>query len=167
MRSRSVPALLSGPLAGGLISRLGRRRGEEAIRAAVVAAIHGFNAHDAKRATQAYMPESDLVTVRGDVLKGRAEIEKRPAGLFVTRLRHAAQEMLDVRIRFIAENVALAHASVEMSGLAAPAGQAVPPITSSTYACSFETRRRGGSQPFTIPSWPARRRALSSLGSHT
>jgi hypothetical protein len=80
VRSRSVPALLSGPLAGGLISRLGRRRGEEAIRAAVVAAIHGFNAHDAKRATQAYMPESDLVTVRVDVLKGRAEIKNAQLG---------------------------------------------------------------------------------------
>ena len=109
-----------------MVTRLGNRRDEDAIRAAIIATIDGFNAHDAKRATQAYMPESDLVTVRGDVLKGRPEIERRLAELFATRARHATQEMLDVRIRFIADDVALAHVSVEMSGLVAPDGQAVP-----------------------------------------
>ena len=96
-----------------MVAQLGRRRDEEAIRTAIIAMIDGFNAHDAKYATQIYMPESDLVTVRWDVLKGRTEIEKRRAVLLATRGRHATQELLDVRIRFIADDVALAHVSVE------------------------------------------------------
>ena len=105
----------------------GRRRDQEAIRATIVETTDGFNAHDAKRATQAYMPESDLVTVRGDVLKGKAEIERRLAEVFATRGRGATQRMLDVRIRFISDDVALAHVGVEMSGLVAPDGQTLPP----------------------------------------
>jgi uncharacterized protein (TIGR02246 family) len=101
------------------------RRDEEAIRAAIIATIERFNAHDAKRAMRAYMPEADLV--RGDVVKGRTEVEKRLAELFATRGRHATQEIPDIRLRFIADDVALAHVSVEMSGLVAPDGQAVPP----------------------------------------
>lgn len=107
--------------------QLGSRRDEEAIRAAIVETADGFNAHDAKRATQAYMPESDLVTVRGDVLKGKVEIERRLAEMFATRGKNATQKMLDVRIRFISDDVALAHVGVEMSGLVAPDGQALPP----------------------------------------
>lgn len=110
-----------------MVVQPGLRRDEEAIRAAIIATIDGFNAHDAERATQAYMPESDLVTVRGDVLKGRAEIERRLAELFASRGRHATQEILEVRIRFITDDAALAHVRVEMSGLVAPDGQAVPP----------------------------------------
>lgn len=109
-----------------MVVQPGLRRDEEAIRAAIIATIDGFNAHDAERATQAYMPESDLVTVRGDVLKGRAEIERRLVELFATRGRHATQEILEVRIRFITDDAALAHVRVEMSGLVAPDGQAVP-----------------------------------------
>ena len=106
---------------------LGSRRDEDAIRAVIVETIEGFNAHDARRATHAYMPESDLVTVRGDALKGKAEIERRLTELFVTRGKHAIQEMRDVRIRFIRDDVALAHVGIELNGVVATDGQALPP----------------------------------------
>ena len=106
---------------------LGSRRDEDAIRAVIVETIEGFNAHDARRATQAYMPDSDLVTVRGDALQGKAEIERRLTELFVTRGKHAIQAMLDVRIRFIRDDVALAHVGIELNGVVAPDGQTLPP----------------------------------------
>jgi uncharacterized protein (TIGR02246 family) len=110
-----------------MANQLGRRREQEAITATIVETIDGFNAHDAKRATQAYMPESDLVTVRGEVLEGKAEIERRLAEVFATRGKHVTQRMLNVKIRFIRDDVALAHVGVEMSGLVAPDGQPLPP----------------------------------------
>jgi uncharacterized protein (TIGR02246 family) len=73
------------------------------------------------------MTESDLVTVRGDFLKGRAEIERRVADLFATSGKNATQRMLDVSIRFIRDDVALAHISIEMNGLVSPTGQTLPP----------------------------------------
>lgn len=106
--------------------QLGSRRDEEAIHAVIVETIEGFNAHDARRATQAYMPDSDLVTARGDALKGKAEIERRLTELFVTRGQHAIQAMREVRIRFIRDDVALAHVGIELDGVVAPDGQALP-----------------------------------------
>ena len=107
--------------------QLGSRRDEDAIRAVIVETLEGFNAHDARRATHAYMRDSDLVTVRGDALKGKAEIERRLTELFLARGKHAIQEMRDVRIRFIRDDVALAHVGIELNGVVAPDGQALPP----------------------------------------
>jgi uncharacterized protein (TIGR02246 family) len=105
----------------------GSRQDEEAIKASILATLKGFNAHDAKLTAQAYMADSDLVTVRGDFVKGRTEIEKRLTGLFATTGKNATQRMLDISIRFIRDDVALAHVSIEMSGLVSPTGQAPPP----------------------------------------
>jgi uncharacterized protein (TIGR02246 family) len=110
-----------------MAQQFGSPQDEEAIRASILETLKGFNSHDAKLTTQAYMAEADLVTVRGDVLKGRAEIERRVAGPFATIGKEATQRALDVSIRFIRDDVALAHVSIEMSGLASPTGQALPP----------------------------------------
>jgi ketosteroid isomerase-like protein len=44
-----------------------------------------FNRHDAKGFVQYYTPDADLVTVRGEVTKGTAEIEAGPNRTFLTR----------------------------------------------------------------------------------
>jgi uncharacterized protein (TIGR02246 family) len=77
--------------------------------------------------TQGYTADADLVTVRGDVLTGRAEIAERLGELFSTSGKNAKQKPLDIRIRFIRADVALAHVRIELSGLAAPNGQLLPP----------------------------------------
>jgi uncharacterized protein (TIGR02246 family) len=110
-----------------MVAQFGNRQDEEAIRASILETLKGFNSHDAKLATQAYMAESDLVTVRGDFLKSRAEIERRLAEMFAARGKNARQRVLDIRIRFIRDDVALAHVSIEMSGLVSPNGQVLPP----------------------------------------
>src|SRR5437763_16245874 len=60
-----------------------------------------FNQHDAKAATRMYLADADLVTVRGEVLKGAAEMEKGLAAIFATRARDAKLATLDVAIRFV------------------------------------------------------------------
>jgi uncharacterized protein (TIGR02246 family) len=109
-----------------MVARFGNRQDEESIRTSILETLKGFNSHDAKLTAQAYMADSDLVTSRGDLLKGRAEIERRVAGLFATSGKNAAQRLLDVSIRFIRDDVALAHVSVELSGLASPTGETLP-----------------------------------------
>ena len=111
-----------------MVAKFGNRQDEEAIRTSILETLQGFNSHDATLATQAYMAESDLVTVRGDFLKSRAEIERRLAEMFATRGKNATQTVLDIRIRFIRDDVALAHVSIEMRGLLSPDGQVLPPI---------------------------------------
>jgi len=103
------------------------REDQKAIRAVIAQMTEGFNRHDSKAATSMYTTDADLVTVRGEAFKGRAEFEKGLALILTTRARDAALKTLDVRIRFIRSDVALAHVTNELSGLVSPDGQKLPP----------------------------------------
>jgi uncharacterized protein (TIGR02246 family) len=67
-----------------------------------------------------------LVTVRGDWFTGREEIEKGLAAIFATRAKDATHKTLDVTVRFIRPDIAVAHVTNELSGLASPDGQKLP-----------------------------------------
>ena len=54
----------------------GNRKDEEAIKKVVVGTTEAFNKHDAKEFTRFYTPDAELVTVRGERMKGAAEIGK-------------------------------------------------------------------------------------------
>ena len=49
---------------------------EQAIGALIVEMTEGFNRHNSKAATRMYSSDADLVTVRGEAFKGRAEFER-------------------------------------------------------------------------------------------
>src|SRR5947199_9607282 len=83
----------------------GSREDEEAIRKIILEMTEGFNKHDAKAATRMYTPDAELVTVRGEVMKGAAEMEKGLAAIFATRAKDATLQTLDVNIRFIRPDV--------------------------------------------------------------
>ena len=102
------------------------REDEEAIRKVIVEMTEAFNKHDAKAATRMYTPDADLVTVRGDASKGRDAIEKGLAAIFASRAKAATLKTLEVRIRFIRPDVAVAHVTTELSGLVSPDGQKLP-----------------------------------------
>ena len=55
-----------------------------------------------------------------------AEIEKRLNRIFETRGRRVTLKTLDVAVRFIRSDVALAHVTNELSGLVSPEGQTLP-----------------------------------------
>ena len=105
---------------------VGSREDEEAIRKIIAEMTEGFNKHDAKAATRMYTPDADLVTVRGEVMKGAAEMEKGLAAIFATRAKEATLQTLDVTIRFIRPDVAIAQVTNELSGLVSPDGQKLP-----------------------------------------
>jgi uncharacterized protein (TIGR02246 family) len=60
-------------------------------------------------------------------MKGVAEIETGLARVFETRGRAAKLKTLDIDVRFIRPDVALAHVTNEMSGVTAADGRVLPP----------------------------------------
>ena len=99
---------------------------EAAIRKVIVEMTDGFNNHDGKAAASMYAPDARFVSVRGDMMNGQAGIEKGLSAILTTRAKNAAQRTLDVTIRFIRADVALANVTNELSGLVAPDGRALP-----------------------------------------
>jgi uncharacterized protein (TIGR02246 family) len=100
---------------------------EHAIRQVIAEMTDGFNRHDARASTRMYTPDADLITVRGERFRGTQEFEKGLAQIFATRAREATHRTLNVSVRFVRPDVALAHVTNELSGLIAPDGQRPPP----------------------------------------
>ena len=105
----------------------GTRSEEDAIRAVIAGTTDAFNAHDAKAWTRFCTPDAQLVTVRGESMKGVAEIVKGLAAIFQTRGREAVLKTSNVSVRFIRADVALAHVINEMSGIISVDGAKQPP----------------------------------------
>jgi uncharacterized protein (TIGR02246 family) len=99
---------------------------EEAVTAVIVAMTEAFNRHDVTAWTRLATPDAQLVTVRGESMNGVAEIEKGLNALFQTRNRHASLKILDIKVRLIRRDVAIAHVTNELSGVIGPDGQKLP-----------------------------------------
>jgi hypothetical protein len=65
----------------------------------------GFNQHASKAATRMYLPDGDFVSVRGEFAMGAADVEEKLADI----LEAATLKNLNVKIKFIKPDVALAH----------------------------------------------------------
>ena len=98
-----------------------------AIEALILQTTDAFNKHDAKAWRSFCSPDAQLVTVRGESMTGIAEIERGLAAIFNTRGRAARLRTIDIAVRFIRPDVALAHVLNEMSGVTAPDGSLPPP----------------------------------------
>jgi uncharacterized protein (TIGR02246 family) len=100
------------------------RNDEDAIKAVMAATADAFSRHDddAKEWVKFCTPDAHLVTVRGEFMKGFAEIEKGLTTIFQTRGRDVTLRTLELVFRFIRPDVALAHATNELSGLISPDG---------------------------------------------
>jgi uncharacterized protein (TIGR02246 family) len=98
-----------------------------AIKEVIAETTAAFNLHDAKAFARYYTPDAWLVTVRGESMSGTPEIESGLASIFESRARSAKLETLDVSIRFIRPDVAVAHVLNELSGLKSPSGELLPP----------------------------------------
>ncbi len=59
-------------------------------------------------------------------MKGAAEIEKGLAAIFATRAKAVTLKTLDVTVRFIRSDVAVAHVTNELRGLVAAEGEQFP-----------------------------------------
>ena len=105
----------------------GNGEDEEAITQVITGTTEAFNKHDAEAFTRFYTQDAELVTVRGELMKGADEIEKGLAAIFATRAEATTLKTLNVTIRFIRPDVAVAHVTNELSGLVSPSGEQLPP----------------------------------------
>jgi uncharacterized protein (TIGR02246 family) len=103
------------------------REDDEAIRKVIAGTTEAFNKHDAKAFAAFYAPDAELVTVRGERMKGATEIEKGLASIFATRATAATLKTLDLSIRLIKPDVAIAHVTNEMSGVENSKRESQPP----------------------------------------
>ncbi len=108
-------------------SGLGARNDEDSIKAVISATTEAFSRHDAKNWVKFCTPDAQLVTVRGESMKGVAAIEKGLTTIFQTRGGNVTLKTLEVAVRFIRPDVALAHVTNELSGLVSSEGQTLPP----------------------------------------
>jgi uncharacterized protein (TIGR02246 family) len=100
---------------------------EAAIRAAITAMTEAFNAHDPKAWSRLCTEDVQLVTGRGEVMNGVAEIERGLTTLFQTRNRTARARTLKLTVRFIKDDVAVAHVTNEVAGVVGPDAQTQAP----------------------------------------
>ena len=99
---------------------------EQAIRNIILQMTEGFNKHDAKAATQMYTSDADFVNVRGDKYTGAVEIQQKLKEIFLTRAKQATLKTLNVSVRFVNPDLAIAHVTNELSGLVDSAGLTLP-----------------------------------------
>jgi len=123
----SIVGLLIGYVVIGNAQSPTKREDEQAIKKVIAGTTEAFNNHDAKAFARFYTLDAELVTVRGERMKGAVDIEKDLAAIFAARASAATLKTLDVSIRFISRDVAFAHVTNEMSGVVNAGGQEMPP----------------------------------------
>ena len=101
------------------------REDEAAIRGVITEQTRLFNEHEVDRTL--FTEDADFVNAQGVWLKGAAEIERARKMQFQTALRAAMIKLLDVRVRFLRPDVAIAHASYEIAGMVGFDGRVAPP----------------------------------------
>jgi uncharacterized protein (TIGR02246 family) len=102
----------------------GSREDEEAIRHLIAAMDEAFNAH--KPDVSVFARDADFINVNGTWLKGASEIERGRRNAFETRLKNARTKSVDVRLRFIRPDVAIANVISETTGITASDGRELP-----------------------------------------
>lgn len=103
------------------------RADEGAIRAVIDSTTDAFNRHDPRAWLRLATADAELITARGETMHGAAEIERGLTALFQGRNRNARVKTLDIRLRLIRQDVALAHVTNEISGVLGASGQTLPP----------------------------------------
>lgn len=102
------------------------RADEEDIRRVIAEMTEASNRNDAKAVTRMHAVDADFVTVRGKRFTGAAEIEQGLTVAFATRGATPTVKTLNVTVRFLRPDVAIAHVTNELSGLVSPEGQQLP-----------------------------------------
>jgi uncharacterized protein (TIGR02246 family) len=122
----AVSLLMFGTASMSRAQQSGSQEDEAAIRKVIVEMTDGFNAHDGKAAARMYAPDARFVSVRGDMMNGQPAIEKGLSSILSSRAKNATQRTMDVTVRFIRPDVALANVTNELSGLVTLDGHGLP-----------------------------------------
>jgi uncharacterized protein (TIGR02246 family) len=112
---------------------------EGAVRDVLAEYDVSWNSHDTTGFGRLFTEDCDYVDIDGVHWKGVQEIARRHAELFQKRSRTAVRQLTGVEVRFSTPDVALVHATWNVTGLNRPTGEAVPVLKEITTIMMVKT----------------------------
>jgi uncharacterized protein (TIGR02246 family) len=100
---------------------------EAAIRQAVATMTTAFNTRDDQVTASLTTTDADFVTVTGAWSRSSADYLAARRARFATALKTASIRVIDIKIRFLRPDVALAHVIQEIHGMLDGDGKELPP----------------------------------------
>lgn len=96
-----------------------------AVRTVVLQQADAWNRHDAAAYSTLFTPDCDVVNIVGWWWKSRAEMQAKLARAFSSVFRDSTLTFTDIQVKFLARDIAVAHARWTMRGERMPPG--MPP----------------------------------------
>ena len=112
---------------------------ESAVRNVLAEYTVSWNRHDTAALGRLFTENCDYVNIAGVHWKGVQEIVQRHAELFQNRLKTAVRTLTGAEVRFSTPDVALVHATWDVTGWNRPAGEAVPVLKEITTMTMVKT----------------------------
>jgi uncharacterized protein (TIGR02246 family) len=112
---------------------------ESAVRNVLAEYTVAWNGHDTATFGHLFTEDCDYVNIAGVHWKGVQEIVQRQAELFQDRLKTSVRTLTGVEVRFSAPDVALVHATWDVTGRSRPTGEAVPVLKEITTITLVKT----------------------------
>jgi uncharacterized protein (TIGR02246 family) len=98
-----------------------------------------WNRHDTAALGRLFTENCDYVNIAGVHWKGVQEMVQRQAELFQNRLKTAVRTLTGAEVRFSTPDVALIHATWDVTGWSRPTGEAVPVLKEITTMTMVKT----------------------------
>jgi len=112
-----------------------------------------LNNHDAKAMAETWATDGDLRAPTGELVKGRAKIEKYWTDRFAGMFKNLKVTVHAGDTRYLGANVAIGNGSADVSGATSPDGKELPPYT--VLVTNVLVKRNGSWQVLTNRVWPA------------
>ena len=112
---------------------------ESAVRNILAEYAVSWNSHDMAAFGRLFTEDCDYVNITGAQWKGAQEIVQRQAELFQSRLKTAVRTLTGAEVRFSTPDVALVHATWDVTGSSRPTGEAVPVLKEITTMVMVKT----------------------------
>jgi uncharacterized protein (TIGR02246 family) len=112
---------------------------ESAVRNVLAEYEVSWNGHDTAAFGRLFTEDCDYVNIAGVHWKGAQEIVQQHTELFQKRLKTAVRKLTGVEVRFSTPDVALVHATWDVTGSSRPTGEAVPVLKEITTMTMVKT----------------------------
>jgi uncharacterized protein (TIGR02246 family) len=112
---------------------------ESAVRDVLAEYIVSWNRHDTAAVGRLFTENCDYVNIAGVHWKGVQEVLQQQAELFQNRLKTAVRTLTGAEVRFSTPDVAVVHATWDVTGWNRPAGEAVPVLKEITTVVMVKT----------------------------
>ena len=107
----------------------------ENVRAVVSSLAESWNRHDMTAFAAAFSENADFVNVVGMHWRGRQEIEAKHATVHRTIFRNSNLHILDIAVRSLGPDIALAHVWTQLKGAESLPGRNVPETRHALMTC--------------------------------